>query len=307
MKITVLLLTVLIAASAFAQDGLMLKYNEEAFSLRQKYAYGQAEDETEAPAATPTFDPNKKSPGKALLLSAIMPGAGEMYAGSTLKAILFFGMEVAAWTGVAIYQADGNDKEEQFQAYADAHWSQARYWTWLETIPDWANPNVAEQYYPELDFGGFNGMFYPHEEYNDFEDENGFTHNLPETKTQQYYEMIGKYMTQFGPGWDDAWVNGVPPDAVEINSTYVWNDTQNWPNGKTNNSDYYMNMRYDSNKALDKAALFFQLVMLNHVVSALDAGFTVRAKNKKIDTAFNVVPEERFNETVPMGQVTINW
>jgi len=301
MKITSLLLTLPLAAAAFAQNGLQMQYNQQAFELRQKYAYGQAEETAESadPALTP---PLKKSPGKALLLSAIMPGAGELYAGSPLKAIFFFGLEIGAWTGVAIYQAEGKDQEDQFQNYADSHWSRGRYWFWLETLPSWTIPNSDPIQIPELadPQRGIDEWFFPFEDYENFEDENGFTHNLPPTDDQQYYEMIGKYMTQFGPGWDDAWYNGLPPNSP--NYPYIWSEMT-----KTDNSDYYMDMRYKSNQALDKAALFFQIVMLNHVFSALDAGFTVRAKNRKIDTAFNVTPMRYQDETVPMGQISLKW
>jgi len=301
MKITSIILAVLIAAAAMAQEGVRFQFNQQAFELKQKYAYGQAEESADPAAVAAT--PMKKHPGKAMLLSAIMPGAGEMYAGSTLKAILFFGLEVGAWAGVAIFQAEGNDKEEQFQAYADAHWSRGRYWTWLESIETWALTGSPTDTFPEYadPDNGIDELFYSPADYNDFEDDNGFTHNLPLTNDQQYYEMIGKYMTQFGPGWDDAWYNGLPPNSLN-DQTYIWSEMT-----KTANSDYYMNLRYKSNQALDKAALYFQVVMLNHVLSALDAGFTVRAKNKKIDTAFQVTPMPYQQETVPMGQVTVNW
>jgi hypothetical protein len=41
-------------------------------------------------------------------------------------------------------------------------------------------------------------------------------------------------------------------------------------------------MRAETNDLLDRSALYFSLVMVNHVVSALDAGFTVRSHNRKL-------------------------
>jgi hypothetical protein len=109
--------------------------------------------------------------------------------------------------------------------------------------------------------------------------------------------MIGKYMTQFGPGWDDA-----------NNTTYAQlEDMYYWDGGTTNNSTYYMDLRAKSNDALEMAAYCFQAVMLNHVFSALDAGFTVRLHNRKIQTSMNIAPENYQGEQVAMGQITVNW
>lgn len=289
MKFTAVLLTLALAVVAFAQDQTVLNYNQEAFDLTQKYAsFSQAADETGSASGVTPSGGERKAPGKALLLSAIMPGAGELYAGSPLKAILFFGIEVGAWAGVAINQADGKDKEDYFQEYADNHWSKGDYWLWLESLGNWVEPSGVERI----------GEYYPQSVYNDFEDDNGFTHNLPMTKTQQYYEMIGKYITQFGPGWDDA--------DLELELGGSETDGFHY-DGDSDNSVNYMDLRYKSNQALDKAAMFFQIVMLNHVASALDAGFTVRAMNRKIDTAFQFTPVKYYDENIPMGQITVNW
>ncbi|NQS98725.1 MAG: hypothetical protein HQ591_09745 [candidate division Zixibacteria bacterium] len=288
MKAITVILVLAMAGFAFGQSGNIFDYNQDAFQLTQKYTQvNQAPDD---PAGVSPVE--KKSPGKALLLSAIIPGAGELYAESYLKAILFFGIEIGAWTGVAIYQAEGNDKEDQFLEYADYHWSQGQYWGWLETLESWTTPGVEKEWNPDL-----GGEYYPYNIYNQFENDNGFTHNLPATQNQQYYEMIGKYMTQFGPGWDDA----------DLDLTINDDNFYFWDGDYTLSSEYYMDLRYKSNQALDKAAYFFQAVMLNHVLSALDAGFTVRLKNRKLETAMNIVPQNYQGGPVAMGTITINW
>ena len=294
MKFTALLLTLALAFAAFGQDQALFNYNQEAFDLTQKYtAFSQGAGDADDAGGVSAMGSERKSPGKALMLSAIMPGAGELYAGSPLKAILFFGIEVGSWAGVAIYQADGKDKEDLFEKYADTHWSKGDYWQWLESLDNWVDPSgIPKTWNPDL-----GGDFYPQSVYNTFEDDNGFTHNLPLTKTQQYYEMIGKYITQFGPGWDDV------PDPLN----YTTGTENFYFSGESPNSRDYMDMRYESNQALDKSALFFQIVMLNHVVSALDAGFTVRAMNKKLDTAFQFAPYQYYDEHIAMGQITVNW
>lgn len=294
---------------ALAQEVEGLSYNYDAYRLsRQMMSSGQTPEEP-APAGSITDEFEKKSPGKALLLSAIIPGAGEYYAGSKLKAALFFSLEIAAWTGVAIYQKDGRDKEGLYKEYANEHWSKFKYWYWLENcLKNWAafikyryggNPPEKTQ------TGWVDGQlydFFDYRVYEKFEEYNGFTHNLPGANDQQYYEMIGKYLTQFGPGWDDCFtpdsIASVGPDAKR---TYYWDGVT------TGNAYYYGDMRYDSNQAFEAASYCFQAVMLNHVISALDAGFTVRMKNRKIETAFKVYPKNYLGENVTMGQLIVNW
>jgi len=112
--------------------------------------------------------PGYKLPKKALLFSALMPGAGELYVNSYLKAATFFLVEVSAWTFYGIYTKKGNEKEDEYEIYADKYWNPDKWKSWYDGI----DPTIKEQ----------------------------FTHaghmvELLEEgkKTQQYYEMIGKY------------------------------------------------------------------------------------------------------------------
>ncbi len=309
MRFTAILMIAMITAGAFAQENDGLSYNYDAYRLTQSVSrMGQTAQEKK-PADSPFSDFEPKSPGKALLLSAIIPGAGEFYAGSKLKGLLFLSLEVAAWTGVAVYQQDGRDKENKFIDYANSHWSKFRYWYWLETYLVNFNDFLTEEYPtnpPDKTVtGSFNGntyMFYPYHVYEEFEEFNGFTHNLPSSADQQYYEMIGKYLTQFGPGWDDC---STPDDTASVGGTT--DRTYYWDGDTTPRADHYGTMRYNSNQAFEYASYCFQAVMLNHVISALDAGFTVRLRNRKIETAFNVYPKNNNGENVTMGQVTVNW
>ena len=116
----------------------------------------------------------EKSPKTAFFLSLLVPGLGELYAGSKMRAIGFMSAEVLTWTAYVSWRGKGNDIKEEFRAYADQHWQEARYNAWRE----WNN-NQPEPYYE--------------------------THALPSksTDTQQYYELIGKYH-QFVYGWDDV-------------------------------------------------------------------------------------------------------
>jgi len=111
-----------------------------------------------------------KSVKKAFLYSLIVPGSGEFYAGSKIKAAVFLGLDVALWAFLLNYQGKGKAKEDDYEAFANSYWDKDDYLDWWALLPD----TVKEKY----------------------------THTLPNERNQQYYEMIGKYK-QFAWGWVD--------------------------------------------------------------------------------------------------------
>lgn len=255
------------------------------FDMNRRLAMGlqqDPDDEDEVETVTAgdedamMTDGIKKNPGRALLLSAIMPGAGELYAGKPLRAAGFFAVEMACWVGAIYYAQQGNDKETEYEKYADK---------WYHEPVYRAVEFAAAQDASVGPSGAFNGTE------SEWENQNwqaklqylptNFTHELPDERTQQYYENVGKYMTQFGYGWDD-WLQtqgtGTEQDAIAYATTvnYIWK-------GTSRKANLYIDMRDESNNLLDRSATFFSVIMVNHVVSALHAGFTVRSMNKELE------------------------
>jgi len=79
-------------------------------------------------SSNPSFiDMSSTSPGKEIslkkpiLLSVILPGAGEYYAGAKFKGQVFMGVEAAIWSGFAAFRMYGHWKEDDYKAYAAAH------------------------------------------------------------------------------------------------------------------------------------------------------------------------------------------
>jgi hypothetical protein len=73
------------------------------------------------------------------------------------------------------------------------------------------------------------------------------------SRTQQYYEMIYKYLTQFGNAWLDA-------DFI----TYYGNTDLMTPM-----MFEYRGMRNDMNHFYDVASGSLNVILINHVLSAL--------------------------------------
>lgn len=59
-----------------------------------------------------------REPGKAFLLSMLLPGLGHRYAGHDSRALALFLGEAGLWTTFAVYKIQGNAREEDFEEWA---------------------------------------------------------------------------------------------------------------------------------------------------------------------------------------------
>ncbi|MBI4428827.1 MAG: hypothetical protein HY562_06880, partial [Ignavibacteriales bacterium] len=73
----------------------------------------------------------KKTPLTSALYSAVIPGAGQLYNESYLEGIGFVGAEISLWVVYAIYDLRGDRQTNDFQNFADIHWSVVQYAEWL--------------------------------------------------------------------------------------------------------------------------------------------------------------------------------
>ncbi|MCK4427152.1 MAG: hypothetical protein KAW16_01565 [candidate division Zixibacteria bacterium] len=138
-------------------------------------------ESTEEKVITDVYGFKGKSVKRAFLYSLIIPGTGEFYAGSKIKAFLFFGLDVTFWSLYFNYHGKGKDKEDEYIAFADKNWNEDDYRAWWELLPDTAKEK--------------------------------YSHTLPDEHNQQYYEMIGKYK-QFAFAWDDFDDNTAGEDSM---------------------------------------------------------------------------------------------
>lgn len=197
----------------------------------------------------------KKSPGKAFALSLLVPGLGQYYNGSKIKPALFLSAEIAAWVMYFKFDGEGNDLTDEFEAFNRAHWSETDYSDFL---------------FGTYGVGDDDSVSNEHIEIN---------HHLPDTKTQQYYEMTGKY-NQFSWGWDDALLNdstladylnggGGPPPV---------NDAQNIPYSGRRLA--YEDMRNEANNKFDTARRMVYISILNRLVSGFEAMMASKKHNR---------------------------
>ena len=157
-------------SQSFAGDGFLLKReltlsSGETLSL----AYLNLNSSIKDSVSKRVF---AKRPGRSFMSSAVLPGAGQYYNGSTKKAMGFFVAEIALWWGYATLQGNANDKVVDYKTFAEENWS---YDAWILS-------------------GGL-------------EQEGGDNIDTSSTGSpimnNAYYENIGKY-NKFNEGWVDA-------------------------------------------------------------------------------------------------------
>jgi len=255
----------LLVCAAGASPSEISVFDQEHHKIKYSYAYSTNlgidnswDFAEEAPAGDEIMmEPNKKSPGKAFLLSLAVPGLGQYYYGSKVKSAAFLGIEAASWLMHVKWHGDGNQLEDEFQEFNRTHWIQGRYEDYLETV-----------------YGSRNDDSISAQE---------VSHNLPKSRTQQYYEMTGKY-DQFAWGWDDAilydsityqnW--GVTPPPAITGPSFA-------PTSERRNA--YEVMRDNANKKFDDANKMLMVVLANHVLSAMEAFISAKSLNRKFKKA----------------------
>lgn len=208
----------------------------------------------------------EKSPVLAGVLSGILPGAGEIYAGSYLKGAIFLGVEAGIWALNIINNKKGDTQTEEYQNYANSNWDVYKYAAWLK------NNN----------FSGSEGIDLNSDketlrlQINQVESQN-FSHTLPQYGAQQYYEVIGKYQN-FVAGWSSA-------DASSINGDP--NSPNFYFNIKLTQVGDYMQTRQDASDYYQFADKMISVAILNRVLSIADAIWTVSVFNSDLQVRTN--------------------
>lgn len=206
----------------------------------------------------------QKSPVKAFLLSAAVPGLGQWYYGSRVKPFIFLGVEAATWTLNLKWHSDGQEATDVYEAFNNAHWSRQDYYQFLYwTYGEWDDELI---------------------------DARELSHHLPDQQIQQYFEMTGKY-DQFAWGWDDAELNGsMLSDYDSASPPPRVNTASNVPYSA--NRVHYEDLRDDANKKFDRARKMIVVAIVNRLVSSLEAYFVTKSRNERTE-------DDEFGGTSP--------
>lgn len=219
-----------------------------------------------------------RSPKIAMLMSLILPGAGEVYAKNGVRAAIFGVLEAGIiGTGVA-YAVKGGREIDDAHEFADQHYKveafRAYYSKLTRKFPK--ADSIISTYTSEKP-GSFS------------------------RSTDSYYDDIGDQSGPYVHGWDDAapkiddnfqlldsMYRRVAPDSIIDSAFYFYKGTDSTGEvygkafGFSENQKKYVDKVSKGNQSYKISKNVFTLLLINHIMSAIDAGICAKAYNDKM-------------------------
>ncbi|MCS7013087.1 MAG: hypothetical protein RMI34_01355 [Chloroherpetonaceae bacterium] len=317
MKIVLTLCVLSFSSALFAQARWHVKLIDEL----QLCALLQAEHRFEQTLRPPTLghfpsplfeayqdrDARPRSPVLAAVFSAALPGAGEFYAESYVRAGLFLVLEAVLWALHIRFLDQGNRAAIDYKNFADApselndglsRWSAVRYADRLSQIfrnhPNATLRNLALELgstarlneIRNKDFRFLNAF----ERQAVFANGATFSHTLSPFGTQQYYELIGKY-SEYAIGWDDF-------------------DVRQLSNAFPPASQHFLNYgirRQEFNDILNRATVVSYFIILNHLLSVVDAVLATSEYNRRFKAGLDFSTNPLTGELIPQTTVRFSF
>ena len=245
-----------------------------------------------------------KSPRKALFLSLVIPGSGQLYVGGSkftyARGVVYLALEAGLWAGWYYNSVYKYDKQvDKYKKFANEHYSIGRYenamYDLYHSLSDASEESrfverymSSRQSFCEALYGTastrgcYTSRQLPYADESEHKRRYGDNpQNLGKESKDGFYESSEVYQMIGGSmyvlGWDDvdsvALVGSL--DLADPNSEIV-------SLGKSSNRDKYRSMRSDANDLADMQAWFIGGLILNHLVSAVDAAFSAYSHNKTL-------------------------
>ena len=186
--------------------------------------------------------PGKKNTGIAVLLSLVLPGMGELYAGSFESGKYFTISDAVLWGGVIGFNAYGSWKRDNYKSFAQT-------------------------------YGGVN----------------------PDSKDEDYFANIGDYnsIEDYNREMD-----------LQREFSKVYNVQRNfWNWGTDDRRREYRDMWRSSEQAFNNIRFVVGALILNRLVSVINAVRLVSEHNKKVDqmNSVNLSFSPNYLENIPVG------
>jgi hypothetical protein len=153
--------------------------------------------------------------------------------------------DAGLWAGVKNQNDKGNDKEDEFEAFADQHWSQDHWELFLQD-------GSVHDYFPDVPVGA--------------SPENVPLYVSKEQDAREWYENLGKWDV-FAWGWEEYWQDDWNPENNSLGGTL------GHPVFNTPLRQQYVDMRGESNDAFRNRDRFLTAALLLRVASMLESAY----------------------------------
>ena len=248
-----------------------------------------------------------KSPRKALFMSLVVPGSGQMYVGGSnftyVRGGIYLALEAGLWGGWYYYSVNKYDKQvDKYKKYAQSHYSIGQYEKRMRGLYNADAVNYESEFRRrylgtrETFCEGIYGTATTHRCYdrdklysNDAEYVNDFVKNPKSLKEEmkkvkfdspsEVYQLIAD--DAYILGWDD-----IGDEDVAVATSLALEDpnsaTEPLAKTESDHQKQYRSMRGKANDYADMQAWFFGGLILNHIISAVDAAITANSHNKAL-------------------------
>lgn len=234
----------------------------------------ESDGEADQPVLGGSPAPEQKSVVRAMLLSALLPGLGEIYAGGT-RGYAVGGLMAATdvfsiWRYVANNRS-ADDRKSEYRAFAADHYNRDSLYDYVEdVIAPWSGSSELDKCRP--------GPSYDPE---DCLEQKLDAFPLSAIGTDDYYQQISgddRYLM----GWDDWDPYSVPNHEVEWTG---WNPGDRIPGDlpqTTANRQEYRRMRDDADGLYSLAERYAWIMVIGRVASMIDTAILVKIRNRDL-------------------------
>ena len=249
-----------------------------------------------------------RSPRKALFMSLVIPGSGQLYVGGSTfnyaRGAVYLALEAALWGGWYYFTIYKYDKQvDKYKKFAKNHFSIGRYEAqmrdiYLNQLSDETEESRFETRYMSSREGFCKAIYGDVKASNCYVKGKLFTNDKAHTdrfsvtnpqslgqeiaSQKNFYDKSSIYQLvsekSYVLGWDDV-------DSVALGQNLLLEEAaveSIVPLGQSKNQSKYRDMRNKANDYADLQVWFFGGIILNHLVSAIDAAFAANAHNKEL-------------------------